>query len=157
MKKKVGNNLIVGLLVFLCFLFNCVHAEEMSIVGKNASLEWFPDGKEILFFTGPEGKIIKLGIDTNSSQELVIDATYDILISPDGFKIAYTVKKNEIWVMNADGSQKKQLLKAEPEKISDWLWSPDSKKIAYVLVEGEKFKVYAIDAETGEKNLIYSE
>jgi Tol biopolymer transport system component len=84
--------------------------------------------------------------------------------SPDGSRIAYVSysqgifdkgkkskeDKSEIWVMNADGSDK-QLLLSVPYRyglIEELEWSPDGTKLAFVWdpnVEGVDKDIYLID------------
>ena len=79
--------------------------------------------------------------------------------SPDGSKIVYTSCKKSsmgvgetqeigIWIMNADGSDKKLLTKVDTGFIERMEWSPDGSKIAFVtheLSEGEPRDIYVID------------
>jgi Tol biopolymer transport system component len=58
--------------------------------------------------------------------------------------------KSEIWVMNADGTDKKQLLSIPCNNglIVDMEWSPDGMKVAFVWVPNRdelKRDIYVID------------
>ena len=82
--------------------------------------------------------------------------------SPDGSKIVYTSWKKSsmgvgetqeigIWMMNADGSDRKLLTKVDTGFIEHMEWSPDGSKIAFVtyeLSEGEPRDIYVIDVPT---------
>mgnify|MGYP001579847983 FL=1 len=78
--------------------------------------------------------------------------------SPDGTKIAFASQplngRGDIWVMNADGSNTRQLT---TEGTTDWLsWSPDGKKIAYVSYRATDWNyangtIWVINIVTGEK------
>ena len=69
--------------------------------------------------------------------------------SPSGEKIAFTSNMgfgyggfDGIWVMNADGTNKKKLV----EEASDFIWEPDSKNILF----WSKDMLYEVHIETGK-------
>ena len=64
----------------------------------------------------------------------------DVAVSPDGKQVAYTVTwydieenagNSEIYIMNTDGSDKKQLTKT-PERENSLTWRPDGKVLNYM-------------------------
>jgi len=73
------------------------------------------------------------------------------LISPDGTRIVYQVRSIDIandtptaetWIMNADGSDKRQLIK----EGGGFAWSPDSSQLAYVAAgSNEKAQIFLLD------------
>lgn len=64
------------------------------------------------------------------------------VFSPDGLKIAFTKRKfRGLWVMNIDGSQRKELVN-EPGAGYKFSWSADSKEIAYRFSKFMKGKRY---------------
>lgn len=79
------------------------------------------------------------GVDKLTSKKLIeeVDTEFSPVLSPDGKKIAFvsrdeTQEKN-IYIINTDGSGKKQLTIKGGEHPS---WSPDSNKIVYSNKEG---------------------
>lgn len=69
--------------------------------------------------------------------------------SPDGTRIAY-LSGNKIYIMNADGSEKKRLTKSGvPELLS--AWSPDGQQIAFQAQLNGNFQIYTINSDgTGD-------
>jgi Tol biopolymer transport system component len=114
---------------------------------------WSPDGSKVAFMrqnqTPGEQDIWIMNangtnqVDLRNSPE--VDETAPEF-SPDGSKIAYissgpspccsTEYNNDIWVMNANGSNPTQLTKTnEPTQNTSPTWSPDGLKIAYSTTE----------------------
>jgi TolB protein len=81
--------------------------------------------------------------------------------SPDGRRIAYyTNPQNpvvELWVMNADGSGKRELVSnggiRDPNSTYDWpiAWSPDGTRIAYTGEDHGHYEIYVIDLQSGTR------
>ncbi|MDD2489357.1 MAG: S9 family peptidase [Bacteroidales bacterium] len=79
----------------------------------------------------------------------------DVSVSPSGEKVLYTVKyfdiklnkgNSEIYSMNIDGSDVKQLTKTEG---SEWnaVWSPDGKKIGFCYADDSGVQIYEMNTE----------
>ncbi len=79
--------------------------------------------------------------------------------SPDGKKITFSVKEDfleegtsntDIYVMNADGSNLKQLTN-DPSADSDPRWSPDGKSILFLSTRKDGSQAWLVPAEGGEQ------
>lgn len=157
---------------------------ELSEWQSLSSQAWSQDGK-ILFVGGEEGEKL-VSTDRDGGNPKVIAYGEDIGVffgvfadpswSPDGDKIVYSYGgltscfPTEIWVMNSDGTGKKQLTRCvQPESVPKrrkdmppggptyyWegryehpIWSHDGSKIAfcYALEAEEKSYVFMIDSD----------
>lgn len=101
--------------------------------GTWMSLDVSPDGTTIAFdllgdiYTMP----ITGGDATNISSGLPWE--FQPRFSPDGSKIAFTSDRgggDNIWMMNADGSDKRQVTKESFRLLNNPTWSPDGRYIA---------------------------
>lgn len=120
----------------------------------SANSPWSPDGLKFVYTAG--GYLMVENIEKNTSQRLTKDKSYieTAAWSPDGRKIAYVSdigrqaqekhygwKKTDVWVMNADGTNKRKitgdkLFNGRFVSKYDWplpqtklYWSPNGKQI----------------------------
>jgi TolB protein len=80
-----------------------------------------------------------------------LDGAYDPDWSPDGRRIAYTVRsgaRHDIWVTQADGSGVRQVTTAGRCRAP--AWSPDGSWLAYLSAQSGTFDVYAVAAPPDE-------
>lgn len=89
---------------------------------------WSPDGTKIAFARYYAGGIFTIGVD-GSGLTQVTNAGTEAAWSPDGTEIAYT-KSNDIYVVDADGTNDRQLTSTGAVESSP-TWSPDGSEIAY--------------------------
>ena len=90
-------------------------------------------------------------IRPDGSDLKILGQGHDPCLSPDGSKIAYTgetVGGVSVFVMNADGSDKKQIVR----EANTWgaifpSWSPDGKTIVYSFKSGEGLELFLVDSE----------
>lgn len=124
-------------------------SKSISITGGPAS--WSPDGKDVVF----EKRVDICIISPDGSDErcLTKGPERDELpqFSPDGSKIAFSSESSGelgIWVMNPDGSSRKQL-----SNNTDWNphWSPDGSKIAFTSGRKGKPGIYLINPDGSEE------
>ena len=123
-------------------------ADLKPLGGKWGSLALSPEGKKVVFDLEEriEGKLVwsvhVLEIGTGTIRKIA-DANFaGSDWSPDGRQIVYSTSLhlngggNSIWVMNADGRKKREILKPPPAggvNSARWepRWSPDSQRIVY--------------------------
>lgn len=92
-----------------------------------------PDGKMIAFTL--LGDIYTMPITGGSPKRIADGLAWDVQprFSPDGSRIAFTSDRgggDNIWVMNADGSDKRQVTKEDFRLLNQPTWSPDGRFIA---------------------------
>jgi Tol biopolymer transport system component/imidazolonepropionase-like amidohydrolase len=97
-----------------------------------SSLDVTPDGKKFAF--DMLGDIYVVEIEGGQAKALTQDFAWDLqpAISPDGKKIAFVSDRDgisNVWTMNVDGSNLKQITKEKQNIIHSPKWSPDGEYI----------------------------
>ena len=92
-----------------------------------------PDGQTIAFTL--LGDIYTMPISGGTPKRISEGLSWDVQprFSPDGTRIAFTSDRgggDNIWVMNADGSDKRQVTKEDFRLLNQPTWSPDGRFIA---------------------------
>lgn len=135
----------------------------LNHVNAGSRPKWSPDGRKILFTEpafGPSLGSMSNGIYLASlDDEGIIQASdhgFNPIWSPDGSLIAYSDLDSDIWVMDADGSNKRNLISIRGGAQDDFSWSPDSKRIVFSTYD----EIYIFNLESleyftlAEKNVI---
>jgi TolB protein len=102
--------------------------------------DFSPDGSKLVFCSGPTtfGRdIYVVNTDGSGLTRLTSDAGNNVYpaFSPKGDKIVFTSNRtgtSQVWVMNADGSDQRQLTFDPQPKDQVPDWSPHGNKIAYL-------------------------
>ncbi|MFM6931597.1 MAG: amidohydrolase, partial [Novosphingobium sp.] len=100
--------------------------------GTWMNLDVSPDGKRVAFDL--LGDIYTLPIDGGTPTRIAEGLAYETQprFSPDGKRIAFTSDRgggDNIWIMNADGSDKRQLTTENFRLLNQPSWSPDGQYI----------------------------
>jgi len=121
------------------------------------SIDWSPDGKEILYATNPEPNqdeffnydIFALKVADNSVRRLTATEfiEYEPLWSPDGKHIVFrgtrrgltdretTMEDTHVWVMNADGSGRREIGAVIDNRQGAPEWAPDGSAVYFTIQE----------------------
>ena len=101
--------------------------------GTWMSLDVSPDGRTIAFDL--LGDIYTMPIAGGEATNIASGMAWEMQprFSPDGSKIAFTSDRaggDNIWIMNADGSDKRQVTKEKFRLLNNATWSPDGEYLA---------------------------
>jgi dipeptidyl aminopeptidase/acylaminoacyl peptidase len=121
------------------------------------SIDWSPDGKEILFGSNREPNqdeffnydIFALKVSDNSIRRLTATESneYEPLWSPDGKRIVFrgtrrgltdretTMEDTHVWVMNADGSERREIGAVLDNRQGAPRWAPDGSAVYFTIQE----------------------
>jgi TolB protein len=107
------------------------------------------DGRFIYFNEGNSSSIYRISPEGTGLKRMAEGR--DGNVSPDGRKIVFTQRGNKgfgVWVMDADGANRKQIIPHESEigGIAP-VWSHDGKKIAFSGQDGPYAEIFVCDAD----------
>jgi len=150
-------------------------------------VKWSPDGKKIALPISNISRVIEgeyddeqvwvIDVESGEKEQLTFERGYNAWPdwSPDGEKLMYQRSEEvkdatphgfDIWVMNCDGSNKKQLTDSPGHE--DGKWSPDGKRIAYFYWSKgfygfgdeksyeDKSEIWVMNADGRDKELLLS-
>lgn len=143
------------------YRYDLESAEVQQLTDYQNDLEpdWSPDGHRIVFTTSRDGfqELYTMKPDGTDLQRLTNNVNLNDLrakYSPDGKYIAYMTNYSvgdgtgEIWLMNADGSNQRQITDNDYDDRSP-IWSPDSRYITFIGATGkQKNAIYLYDVES---------
>jgi len=117
------------------------------------SVEWYPDGRRLVFTRVIDGKgqLFSIAIDGSDERRLTDDPYFDDApsVSPDGRRIAFHSLRGgrqDIWIMNADGTEAENLTPGPDEEYGP-AWSPDGAWICYTSPRDGDLDIYAMPAD----------
>ncbi|MDB5079164.1 MAG: hypothetical protein JWP00_1088 [Chloroflexi bacterium] len=136
--------LMLGLLLtqaFHPFNASAQTAPDPAIAARTAGIETEGDLAHLYVTNGPDKKIIL----TEPAATLDARSAGSVAVAPDGQKLVYVKAGNEnatgsaIWMVNYDGTNPHQLTAFPAQQLwtAPFVWSPDSKQLAYVIITPE--------------------
>jgi dipeptidyl aminopeptidase/acylaminoacyl peptidase len=143
------------------------------------SIDWSPDGKEILFASNHEPNqdeffnydIFALNVADNSIRRLTATEynEYEPLWSPDAKHIVYrgtkrgltdretTMEDTHVWVMNADGSDRREIGAVIDNRQGAPKWAPDSSAVYFTVQEHGSNHLVRLPISGGKPEYVLNE
>jgi dipeptidyl aminopeptidase/acylaminoacyl peptidase len=140
------------------------------------SLDWSPDGKEILFVSNREPNqdeffnydVFALRVGDGSIRRLTATEfnEYEPLWSPDGKHIVYrgtrrgltdretTMEDTHVWVMNADGSERREIGAVIDNRQGAPQWAPDGNSVYFTVQERGSIHLVRLPISGGKPEYI---
>ena len=143
------------------------------------SIDWSPNGEEILFVSNREPNedqffnydIFALNVSDGTIRRLTAteNAEYTPLWSPDGKQIAYlatrrgltdletTMEDTHVWLMNADGTNRRELGAAPDNRQQRLGWSPDGSAVYFTAQERGNVRLYRVAVAGGAPKTVVAD
>lgn len=140
------------------------------------SIDWSPDGREILFVSNHEAdsdRFFNYDVFTANASSGAVrritdtkNAEYRPVWSPDGKTIAFqgtrrtltssetTMEDTHIWVMNADGSHRRELDTGIDNRQGAPKWAPDGRSLYFTVQERGTAHLYRAPVDGGQPQKI---
>jgi dipeptidyl aminopeptidase/acylaminoacyl peptidase len=136
------------------------------------SIDWSPDGREILFVSNHEpdsDRIFNYDVFTANLADGAVrrvtdtrNAEYRPVWSPSGKMIAYqgtrrtltssetTMEDTHIWIMDADGSHRREIDSGIDNRQGAPKWSPDGQSLYFTVQERGTARLYRVPVSGGQ-------
>ena len=136
-------------------------ARVSNSAGEEYQVMWAPDSRRLVYVSDRDGTphLFLYDFNTNTETQLTRDTADDSTprFSPDGKSLAFIRGAKELRVMDMADKKERVVVSAffeRPPIVADrpYVWSPDSKWLAYVPVSANQFKnlhIVAADGGTG--------
>ena len=152
---------------FDIYVINANSSEERNLTGDAVSAGsplWSPDGRKIVFWSGPDGNgwVSVMNADGSKRRKLARNHGY-VAWSPDGTKILLARGGHQLCeapcsggggatkayavVANADGSGLRTLTRIAGVNGARASWSPDGRRIVFVSDLDGNLEIYVINAD----------
>lgn len=126
--------------------------------------EWSPDGKYIAWISDATGETeIYMQVPDGSEEPVQLTKNADTYkfgfqISPDSKKIAWTDQKKRLQYVDIDSKEVTLVKQIDDGELRDYVWSPDSKWIAYARPSIQKVtRIYAYNLDDKTTNPLTDE
>src|SRR5688572_14971093 len=126
----------------------------------DAPRNWLPNGSAVIFGRTGDGddQTLVVPLDGGPVRRLAaeVQGNQHANLAPDGVKIGYDVHvgggEATVWVQDSAGAAPRQLTTENLENINAaYLWSPDSRYIAYQSRRTGTSDIWIVDVSTGEQ------
>jgi dipeptidyl aminopeptidase/acylaminoacyl peptidase len=157
--------------IFVCDVAGGAIRQLTEGVRSEHSIDWSPDGREILFVSNRDANedqffnydVFALRVADKSIRAITAteSAEYQPRWSPDGKSIVMlatkrgltdletTMEDTHVWVMNADGGERRELGGSIDQRQLNAQWSPDGKSVYFVMLERGNQRLMKIAAGGG--------